>query len=761
MKRIRSSRAARPQVRLARLHVAALAAFPLLAFSQEAQLGEVNVTSTSIDDRFGSKRTEPSSTSEISGKTIDAARPENLIQVLQSIPGVTADTSSGDELKIKLRGIENQRYMGEKPGVAIVIDGVPVFERTGKVNIDLDNIESIKVVKGGASYLFGEDALVGAVIVTTKRGAKYKGYTVAADQGAWGYNRQLARAGFAGDWGSGHVQATHRESDDYYWQSGYKTDYLDGNLRFYLGETSDFTVGFEKSDRTKDKHGSVTGAIQAELDPTGKIGRDYTRKYDVGLQKLNATYSNDLAPGRNLLVTGYEYRDHTMFWSAPQRVSATGATIPNSAQDAYTVSNDYHQVQRGLKSEYRGSAGGVGWLGGLDLRRNQYKNFNKAMVDYCARAGVGCAPANLTRAGTVLDNDVTDEAVNALYGELKFAPAPKWTLTGNARYDHLGLDYSSAVTSTVTTPFTRSKSFNVASWRAGANYAASESLDYFGNVSTGFRTPTAAQLYSGTNTPTSQAKTAPNDSLRPEHALNLEIGTRARTSILGVAFDLEAAAYQVTRKDFILAVNGQYGVSSTTMQERYENIGGVRNRGIELSLKSDRKREYTLDVAYSYIQAVFTQYDRFYQVLGSPYVANPTTRLFNNTGNLVPRVPRHTLNTTAAWLPNDAWRVSLEMDAKSWSYADEINQVKLPGRTLFNLLVNYDVKGGGALAGTKWSLFGRIDNLLDKNYWSTARGTNDSANYLTGAYDGRYDRNDPSIIVGKPRYWTVGLTANF
>ncbi|MGE5466125.1 MAG: TonB-dependent receptor [Ignavibacteria bacterium] len=728
--------------------------------AQEAQLDDVTVTSTAIDDRFASKRTEPSTTHEISGKTIDAARPENLVQVLQSIPGVTADTSSGDELKIKLRGIENQRYMGEKPGVAIVIDGVPVFERTGKVNIDLDNIESIKVIKGGASYLFGEDALAGAVIVTTKRGARYRGYTVAADQGAWGYNRQLARAGFAGDWGSGHLQATHRASDDYYWQSSYRTDYVDGNLRLFLSQSSDLTFGFEKSDRSKDKHGSVTGATQAALDPTGTIGRDYTRKYDVDLQKLNLTYSNDLSRTSNLLVTGYEYRDHTTFWSAPQRVSATGGVISNAAQDAYTVANDYHQVQRGVKGEFRASAGSVGWLGGLDVRRNQYKNLNKAKVDYCSRTGAGCAPANFTAAGTVLDNDVTDEAVNALYGELKFAPAPKWTLTGNGRFDNLALDYRSGVTGSVTAPFSRSKSFNVTSWRGGANYAATEALDLFTNVSTGFRTPTAAQLYSGTNSPTG-SKTAPNENLRAERALNLEIGTRLRTAILGVAFDFEAAAYQMTRKDYIMAVNGQYGVSSSTLQERYDNIGGVRNRGIELSLKSDRKRDYTLDVAYSYIQAMFTQYDRFYQVLGSPYVASPTTRLFNNTGKMVPRVPRHGLNATTAWQPGGPLRVSLEMDAKSWSYADEINQIKLPGRTLFNLLVNYDFKGGEALGGSKWSLFGRVDNLFDRKYWSTARGTNDAANYVTGAYDNRYDANDPSIIVGKPRYWTLGLTATF
>jgi len=103
------------------------------------------------------------------------------------------------------------------------------------------------------------------------------------------------------------------------------------------------------------------------------------------------------------------------------------------------------------------------------------------------------------------------------------------------------------------------------------------------------------------------------------------------------------------------------------------------------------------------------------------------------------------------------------MDAKSWSWSDEINQNKLPGRTLFNLLANYDLKPGGlgAVKGAKWSLFARVDNLFDRSYWATARGTNDSANYLTGAYDKVYNANDPSIIVGRPRTWYAGVSATF
>ena len=748
--------------------IAALLAFPAaIAFGQEARLQEVVITSTAIDDRFTGKRGEPATMHEISGETVDNKRAENMIEILRSIPGVTADLSSGDEIKIKLRGIENQRYMGEKPGVAIVIDGVPVFERTGKVNIDLDNIESIKIIKSGASYLFGDDALSGAVIITTKRGPKYAGVTVSSDVGAWNYNRQLARVGFAGDWGSGHLQATRRAGDDYYWQSSYKTQNIDGNLRLFLTETSDLTFGFEKSDRMKDKHGSVKGAIQAALDPTGTVGRDYTRKYDVNLQKLHLTYANDLSASSNLLVSGYEYQDRTVFWSAPQRNSATGTTISDAspgAQELYTILNNYDQVQRGVKAEWRTHAGVTGWLGGLDLRRNSYKNFNTAKVTYCSRTDFvppfNCnGGVNLVPAGTVLTDNHTDEAVNALYGEFKFLPAPQWTLTLNGRYDHIGLDFASGRTNEITTPFTRGKSFNLSSWRTGANYVASKDMDWFANVSSSFRAPTTDQLYNGSLSPTG-GKTANNENLRPEKALNLELGLRAKTALLGVAAEIEAAVFQIDRKDFILATNGQYSTPTGTARQMYDNIGGVRNRGFELAFKTDRRRTYTFDAAYTYIQAKFTQYDNFGLTLGNPYIPAPTLVAYNNTGNEVPRAPRHQLNATFGWQPDDRLRFALEMDAKSWSWADEINQEKWAGRTLFNLSANYDIRESGFM-GAKWSLFAKVNNLFNKRYWSAARGTNDASHYITGAYDGVYNSEDLSIVVGKPRHWMAGLSATF
>jgi iron complex outermembrane receptor protein len=170
--------------------VAALAIAATLNASED--LGLITVESTTIDDKFDAKKMEVSNTTTLKGSEIEEYHAENLADVLNNnIPGLTVRKNEGDSNKIHIRGVAGEMYMGEKPGVAIVIDGVPVQERAGSVNIDMDNIESVKVIKGGASYLYGNDALAGAVVITTKRPkAKNEGY-VTAESGSHGYQKYL------------------------------------------------------------------------------------------------------------------------------------------------------------------------------------------------------------------------------------------------------------------------------------------------------------------------------------------------------------------------------------------------------------------------------------------------------------------------------------------------------------------------------------------------------------------------------------------
>jgi len=709
-------------------------------------LGLIHVDSTTINDRFEAKRGEPSNVSVVSGEKVDSSHTESIKQILDGIPGITTELQNEDSLKIHIRGVENQRFMGEKPGVAVVIDGVPVFERTGRVNINLDDIESIKVVKGGASYLFGEDALAGAVIITTKHGAKMAGYKLSAEGGSFGYKRGLAQTGFSNDVMSGHIQVSHRGGNGYHFQSDYRADYLNGKLQGYLNDSSDLTFGWSLAKRKKDSHGTVTGVTQAATDPTSIQGRDFARKFDVNLGKFYLTYANDISDTSNLMLNLYQYGDHTKFLSSPIKYSATGSAVTDI--NAYANDNDYKQIQRGFKGEWRNAGETVAWMGGVDLRDNSFKNHVVVLQDHKRSPS---RRSRVIKAGTITADNKTKERVYAGYGELKYKLFQSLTLTANGRFDHIGLDFNDYLPA-ASAPFL-SKSFNVTSWRGGFTYDLSDSASIYSNVSTGFRAPTIQQLFAGTISPTGGTSANPN--LKPERAINYEIGLRGKfPELAGLDWDVDV--FRINRNNFILDVAGQYNFA-TSATRQYQNIGGMRSQGVEVALKTDQQRMFSASLAYTYLNAKYTRYDNFGLVLGNPFSPRPGAHRivnFNNAGKRIPRTPRHKLFLAANIRPFTGFKLTTEVNAQSSYFADEINRVKIGGQTVFNLLANYDFSFGDNNT-VQISLFGRVDNLLDRTYYNTARGFRDSNN------DFIYNAEDVSLVVNPGRRWTAGLTAKF
>ncbi len=706
-------------------------------------LGVIRVESSTIGDRFEEKRLEPSAVATIGGERVDRAHSESIQQLLQAIPGVTTEVQSGDSIKIHIRGVENQVYMGEKPGVAVVIDGVPVFERTGRVNIDLDNIESIRVIKGGASYLFGDDALSGAVIITTKKGAGQEGYKVAAEAGSFGHTKGLVSAGFAGESANGHIQMTRNRTDGYYDDSASQADYLNGKLQYYLDDSSDLLFGFELSDREKNSHGAVKGVTAAESDPMSEdpAYNDYANHYDVQLQKLFLTYSRDMANGANLMVNTYQFSDDTAYLSAPTSAD------PNK----YTYANDYAQVQRGVKLEYRTEGESTAWMLAAELRDNDYDN----SVRYI-EAGVLYGTPHT--AGQLSSDNQTDERVTALYGELKLRPAEAWLVTLNGRSDRITLDYSDRLKPALSA----SEEFNVFSSRLGLNYALGARSDLYAGLSTGFRAPSVEQLFVGSSSPTQ--KTAANPDLDPETTSNIELGLRQKGTLFGTPLELDLALFRLDRKDHIQASGGQYSTSATSV---YDNIGDMTSRGLELSLLGQASPKLGWNLAYTYLDAFYTQYDAFNlqtapvnnacldsnatPVVGWGGVVSNCLTAYDNAGNQVPRTPKHHLNLAVDYALSPVWTITTELDAVSSYYADEINQLKIDGHQTVNLLVNYDRKHGDVA----WNLFLRVDNLFDKVYYNTARSSGD------GNDDGLYDEEDLSLVVNQGRTYTAGLSARF
>lgn len=734
----------------------------------QAEEQVIRVYSSTIEDRFGEDQTQPSSAVSLSREEIEQHHAQNLQQVLQAIPGITTDQSGGEDVKIKIRGIENQRYMGEPPGVVIVIDGVPVFERTGKVNIDLDNIESIDVVKGGASYLFGEDALAGAVIIKTKRGYAQQGGSLEHERGSFGYERSVLRAGGGTENLNAHIQYADRSTDGYYALSDSWAETLSGNITWYPDEVSDLSFGFEKSDRYRDRNGSVKGQTQAAIDPQGNFAsRDYTRNFDVDLARLNLAYSRELNDSLGFKGLVYQYTDDTNFWSGPMTYDGQGKRA--SSVNDYKYDTDYEQAQRGIKLELNHSGERLGTLLGLDLRRDQTENKVQALRSYRS-----FSRGATTAAGTLLSEDEGQTDTQALFAELKYRLTENTTLTLNGRRDHIKVDYQDHLND-----YDADKSFDVNSWRLGMTHDISLDSTLFANASTGFRTPTISQLYR-TDLSGDQA-VANNPDLEPEESLTYELGLRHRFTLGGWSGALNASLFQVERDDFILDTSGQYSPDSASYDvtgeaAMYDNIGGARTRGFELQLTTEPHKDVAFDLSYTWLDSVFTRYDNFYQSLGNPYgrfgyvdpanfadPANSYTLVhYNNSGNKIPRVSPHQINARLHWFGIDNLKLTTEIDYRSSAWADEINQEKWAGRTLVNLMAEYRIPVGSR-QDDHIDLFMRIDNLFDKEYWVIARGVNDSnGSPATGMqYDGVYDAEDLSIVPSTGRRWQAGVRYRF
>ena len=712
-----------------------------------SDLGTIQVESSTIDDKFANKLTEVSSTSTLSGTEVDDFHAENIADVLNTLPGVTVRKNEGDSNKIHIRGVATEMYMGEKPGVAIVIDGVPVQERAGSVNIDIDNIQSIKVLKGGASYLYGNDALAGAVIITTKRPkSKNEGF-IGTEQGTYGYEKYLASYNLGTENFAANIQASYKASDGYWQDSDYSAKSINGKFQYYIDDSSDITLGADKTLRFENDSGSITYATyngttgeytnNVETNPksNGEVG--YSTNNDIDLTKLFLTYSKNFSNDSNLMAQIYHYEDSTINDSSPLDTDGDGAS------DDHKLEVDKNTIQRGLKSEYRMDGVTIASMLGIDIARNEETSISKYRIDYTDPR----PPNDPHTIGEVTSNSEGTEEINAIYGELKYAFTKDFTTTLNARYDNINYDYANIVTAN-----DWDSDFNEGSYRVGATYNLAAKQVLYASVSTGFRVPTISQIFAGDMSTSTYSGTYTNNTdIDTEKTYNYEIGFRHQTDLL--SYDI--SVFQLDRKDVIGRSSGNYA-STSGVDVYYDNMANVQNRGLELSISSDKQKNISFLLNYTYLHSEYTKYDEYNKILydstlnagrGGDYVEG----VYDLAGNRVPRTSDHTVYLEGNYSPIKSLLFTADVNYRSSQHADEMNEIKVDGYAVVNLKAKYNVK----VSMFDIEMFGKVENIFDEQYYMMPRVTGDRND------DGLYDERDMGLTVNPGRTFLAGLSAKF
>ncbi|MFA4909732.1 MAG: TonB-dependent receptor [Desulfobacteria bacterium] len=188
-----------------------------------------------------------------------------------------------------------------------------------------------------------------------------------------------------------------------------------------------------------------------------------------------------------------------------------------------------------------------------------------------------------------------------------------------------------------------------------------------GSYGTGFHAPSLYQLYSSYGDP----------NLKPEESKGYDVGVDQE--FFGRKVLLSVTYFHTGIKELI-------DWNWTTW--KYYNIGEVKTKGWETLVSFKPLNWLTIDANYTYTEAKDDTTDR----------------------DLIYR-PRHKGGVALSIRPLEGLNVTLDVQNVGNRYRNTANTLEMPDYTLVNLAASYQ-------ATKRLQVFGRVDNLTDKNYES-------------------------------------------
>jgi iron complex outermembrane receptor protein len=185
--------------------------------------------------------------------------------------------------------------------------------------------------------------------------------------------------------------------------------------------------------------------------------------------------------------------------------------------------------------------------------------------------------------------------------------------------------------------------------------------------------------------------------LRPAVSRNVELGMKWRAT---PSTGLQAALFRADTDDELAVARNVGGRSS------FQNVGRARRQGFEASFDTTLGSEWSLQLAYTFLDATFE--DAFLVCTGAG-CSVPTTPVA--AGSRIPGIPRQHFFGRVQWR-GDAWSAALEVVGMSDVLVNDIASESAPGHVLLNLETAREwTVGDGGLR-----VFARIDNALDATH---------------------------------------------
>lgn len=596
------------------------------------------------------RREAPVAISKIGAKIIDETRPTVINELINKVPGVVMTNLNNEQHSMSIR-----QPLTTNPYFLYMEDGIPirplgVFNHNALLEMNISSINSVEIVKGPSSSLYGSEAIGGAINFITLKPSVIPIAKVSIQGDNYGYLRgQFSVGGYVNDKfgviASGFIA---RQRDSWLTYSDYDKGSVNLRTDYKLSNRANLIFS-----ATYDKYYSeMTGSV----DSTGFYNKKYKSNNSFtyrDVMAFRARITHEFAVNNSTdLRTSVYYRNNSIgqlpsyaIKNSKNTAISYGQINENSFRSAGMLSQGSKKLKF-LKSKL---------IAGLsaDYSPNDYiANFVEIQRD----PATGYYPGFTNRPDSLL-TDYKAKIFNlGAYLQYEFSPVKHLNVVLGGRYDYINYNFDNHLPSTAYTGAADSKnSFNKFTPKVGVIYNFTRGIGTYLNFSQGFVPPSVNQLYSGVKVPT----------LQPAVFNNYEIG--GWITLLNDKLYADFSLYRMNGRNEI--VSYRFPDNST----EYQNSGETLHQGIEYSLNYTPVKQWTF--RFGGTNAVHKYED---------YRINAKEDF---SGKYMPQAPKFVANAEITYRPAfvKGLRVAMEWQRISTYFLDNANTQQYSDKTLFNL----------------------------------------------------------------------------
>jgi len=691
------------------LGVLTLAVNQAVYAAEESQmLDEVVVSGSRTSEKISKT---PMAIGKVGQKVLKRDKPKTMGEVINRIAGVSWNDLGNEQHSMGIRQPNSGKAVYQYLEDGIPIRPLGVFNHNSLNEMNLAGSESVEVVKGAASSLYGSNAVGGAVNFLTARPSATPEATVGMRrEGKAGFTR--IDTGASNTWGDFGLRFSHYSSrrTTHNWQ-----DYSRGSKDSFTLR-GDYVLSDTSLLHATVTHNNLDAAMTGPLFETdfrtrpGFSYNTFTWRKDKTTRESLVWEGETTANGQTTATLFGRQNDHgqlpsyLIFCFGPTTCSGK---INNNGITSLGLDIKHNQEFTWLNSRL---VGGIYY----DQTNNTYRSDNLSVVrDPITGRYISYAPNPGSLKG--VRNYQTDIKNQALFGQFEASPLDTLRVVLGGRYDSITYNYTNNLTPGINFgAANESKSFNHFSPKLGATLAIGKDSSVYANISEGFTPPEVSQLYGSNNVP----------NLKPATYNNYEIGLRM--AFLDGALKLDSALYRLDGRDTIVS----YTLAPGLHENR--NAGRTRSQGLELGLNwTGGQFDARLGTSNSTHQ--FMQYQ--------------ASNTLDYSGKDMPQAPSNITTAELGYKPVENARIALEMVQQGAYWMNNANTVRYDGHRLLNLRGHYHFSGG-------WEAWAQARNLTNKLYSNSASSSFSGVGVYTPNKQNQY-------TVGAPRSLMVGLNYAF